>query len=440
MRDLLFMMVWAGSLPLILFRPWIGILVWSWIGYMNPHMLSWGARSLPVAMIVAAVTLIGLVITKERKGVPLFGGMFLLLLLGVHFTITTSLAWAPDAAWNQWDKVMKIMLFTFITPMLIYGRQKIHALLLVIALSIGFYGLKGGIFSIVTGGAFRVWGPGRSFIGDNNSLGLAMIMVLPMLIFLAREENRAWLRKGLYIVAGFTVIAIIFTYSRGAWLGLACISPFLFFNFKKKFLVLVLLIPVALIGSQLLPDRVYERAGTIRTYEEDASAMGRIQAWGAAYHIANSFPLTGGGFQNWRNPDMWSQYADPEHLWGHVVPRATHSIYFDMLGDHGWVGLILFVGLLYYTYTRLRRLQKLTEGKPDQEWIGNYALCLRISLIGYMTTGAFLSLAYFDLFYALVALTAILQREFEQAQSSVVPNSKDAEPETPVRSSRRVRA
>lgn len=439
MRDLLFMVVWAASLPLILYRPWTGILVWSWIGYMNPHMLSWGARSLPVAMIVAVVTLVGLVITKDRKGVPLTREMIFLLLLAVHFTLTTYTAWAPDAAWVQWEKVMKIMLFTFVTPMLIFGRKKIHALLLVIALSIGFYGLKGGIFSIMTGGSFRVYGPGASFIGDNNSLGLAMIMVLPILIFLARDESRIWLRRGLYTVAGFTVIAIIFTYSRGAWLGLACISPFLFFNFKKKFLVLVLLIPVAIIGAQLLPDRVYERAGTIRTYEEDTSAMGRIQAWGAAYHIANSFPLTGGGFQNYRNRDMWMQYADPDHLWGHVVPRATHSIYFDMLGDHGWVGLFLFVGLLGFTYTRLRRLQKHTEGKPDQEWIGNYALCLRISLIGYMTTGAFLSLAYFDLFYAVVALSMILQREFDQAQNPVeseVPT--ESEPSLPRRRKVRV--
>jgi len=421
MRDLLFLTVWAGSLPLIIYRPWIGILVWSWIGYMNPHMLSWGARSLPVAMAVAVVTLVGLVITKDRKGVPLTREMVFLLLLTIHFTITTAMAWAPDAAWVQWDKVMKIMLFTFITPMLIFGRKKIHALLLVIALSIGFYGLKGGIFSIMTGGAFRVWGPGRSFIGDNNSLGLAMIMVLPMLIFLAREENRAWLRRSLYIIAGFTVIATIFTYSRGAFLGLACISPFLFFNFKKKFLVMILLIPVALIGSQLIPDAIYERAGMIRTYEEDMSAMGRIQAWGAAYEIANSFPLTGGGFQNWRNRDMWMQHADPDHLWGHVVPRATHSIYFDMLGDHGWVGLFLFLGVLVFTYKRLRRLQQMTEDSADLSWIGNYALCLRIGLIGYMTTGAFLSLAYFDLFYALVALTAILQREFDQAQVAAVP-------------------
>lgn len=416
MRDLIFLIVWAGSLPLILLRPWTGILVWSWIGYMNPHMLGWGAvRTLPVAMAVGLVTLVALVFTRDRKSIPWSAEMVILLLLTIHFTVTTYFAWAPDAAWAQWDKVMKILLFTFITPMLIFGRNRIHALLMVIALSIGFYGLKGGIFSVLTGGAYRVWGPGNSFIGDNNSLGLAMIMVLPMLIFLAREETRVWLRRSLYVIAAFTVIATIFTYSRGAFVGLACVAPFLFFNFKKKFLVLLIFVPIGFLSLQLLPDAVYERAGMIRTYEEDASAMGRIQAWGAAYNIANAFPLTGGGFQNYVARDSWYEFANPDLLFGHVVPRAPHSIYFDILGDHGWVGFGLFSSLLVVVMLRLRRLRKLALSMPSMGWVGNYALCIQISLIGYMTTGTFLSRAYFDLFYALVALTVILHREMSEA-------------------------
>lgn len=382
---------------------------------MNPHMLAWGdVRALPVAMVVGVTTIIGLLITSDRKWIPWTREIVILLLMAGHFTVTTYYAWAPDAAWAQWDKVMKILLFTFITTMLIYGRYRIHALLMVVALSIGFYGLKGGLFSIMTGGVHRVWGPGTSFIGDNNSLGLAMIMVLPLLIFLAREEDRVWIRRGLYMTAAFTVIAIIFTYSRGAYLGLACVAPFLFYYMKRKALILLLLIPVGIVGLQMIPESVHERASMIRTYDEDASAMGRIQAWGVAFRTANENPFTGGGFLNYNNPEKWSEYADPEVLWGHIVPRATHSIFFDMLSHHGWVGLILFISLLVFTMTRLMRLQKLAFKTPSMEWVGNYAMCLKISLIGYITAGAFLSLAYFDLFYAIVALTVILNREMQE--------------------------
>ncbi|WP_429885860.1 putative O-glycosylation ligase, exosortase A system-associated [Geoalkalibacter halelectricus] len=418
MRDLIFLIVWAGSLPIIFFRPWTGVLVWSWIGYMNPHMLGWGmVRSLPVAMAVGLVTIVALVFTRDRKGVPWTAEMILLVLLAIHFTVTTYFAWAPEAAWMQWDKVMKVLLFTFITTMLIFGRFRIHALLLVIALSIGFYGFKGGLFSLLTGGAHRVYGPGASFIGDNNSLGLAMIMILPMLFFLGREEPRKWLRNGLYVVAAFTVIAIVFTYSRGALLGLACISLFLFLKTKRKLFFVVLILPILMIGVQFIPEAVFERAGTIRTYEEDASAMGRIQAWGAALNIANTHPFTGGGFENFRAPEIWAIFADPDHYFGGVVPRATHSIYFDVLGHHGWVGFIIFVSIIIVTMLRSISLQKISKKYEDLNYIGNYALCIQLALIGYMTTGAFLSLAYFDLFYALVALSAILQREVNEKLS-----------------------
>jgi O-antigen ligase len=122
-------------------------------------------------------------------------------------------------------------------------------------------------------------------------------------------------------------------------------------------------------------------------------------------------PLVGGGFDfaGAKNPSRWVAYADFLGPW-HNRPRAAHSIYFQILGQHGFVGLILFMILLLGTFFRLRHLGRL-ERQQDVAWIGRYAKAIQFALIPYMISGAFLSLAYFDLFYACAAFSAILYRE-----------------------------
>jgi probable O-glycosylation ligase (exosortase A-associated) len=420
MRDLLFLTVLLGILPIALMRPWIGVLAWAWVGYMNPHRLGWGfSRDFPAALLVGAAVLIGLLIARDRKAIPWNREMGILALLAAYFTFTTLFAMAPDAAWHQWDKVMKILLMTFVSTMLIYGKDRIHALLMVTALSIGFFGLKGGIFTFLTGGHHRIYGPGGSFIADNNSLGLAMIMVLPLLFFLAREESRKWLRRLLYATAAFTVVSVIFTYSRGALLGLAAIAPFLLLKTRKKALVTLFLVPAVWLVAEFAPPELYGRARSIQTYEQDMSSMQRLQAWSVAWNVAKAHPFTGGGFNlAYLDDAAWLSYADRQYdQWGNVA-RAAHSIYFQVLGDHGFVALGLFLALILSTLLSLRRIKREAAHDPSTAWLANYASSVQIGLVGFMVSGAFLSLAYFDLFYSYVALTAIMSRELAARETA----------------------
>src|SRR5712691_8183252 len=220
MRDLVVTAAVLGVLPFCFARPWIGVLAWSWLGYMNPHRLTYGfASTLPFAMIVAVATLTGLVFAKDRKPVPLVRETYLLGALWLMYTITTIFALYPEEAWAQWDKVSKVMLFTFITMKLFQDRERLRYLFLVIAFSIGFFGLKGGIWAIATGGGNKVYGPDASFLGSNNSIGLALNMILPFLFILQKDEPRKWLRRLMQVMFWTSIVAIIFTYSRGAVVG-----------------------------------------------------------------------------------------------------------------------------------------------------------------------------------------------------------------------------
>ncbi len=403
MRDLFVLAVVFGSVPVILARPWIGVLVWSWIAYMNPHRLAWGiARDFPVAMTVGVTTLVALLLTRDRRPPPLTRETVVLALFTLWMVVTTVFALEPGPAQLQLEKVLKIQIFTFVTMMLIFTRERIHWFVWAIVLSIGFYGVKGGIFTLTTGGAHRVLGPYGTFIGGNNEIGLAMIMVLPLMRYLQLQARRIWERNLWWAAMGLTGIAILGTHSRGALVGVLAMLAMLAWRTRRKLLFLLVVAALAPAAWDFMPAKWHARMETIEHYQEDGSAMGRINAWHFAFNLALDRPLTGGGFETFR-PRWFAVYA-PEPYNVH----DAHSIYFEVLGEHGFVGLALFVLLGTFTWLKAGRIRRLTRRREELLWAHDLASMLQVSLVGYAVAGAFLGLAYFDLYYALVALTVML--------------------------------
>src|SRR6266581_8142676 len=109
MRDIVLTAFIFATLPFILWRPHIGILVWTWIGFMNPHRLTWSfAYDMPFAMIVALVTLVSLLMSREPKKIPWARESIVLLIFLVWILITTIFAVYPEFAWDHMNKVAKI--------------------------------------------------------------------------------------------------------------------------------------------------------------------------------------------------------------------------------------------------------------------------------------------------------------------------------------------
>ena len=115
MRDLLVTGIVFGLLPFIFKRPWVGILVWSWLGYMNPHRQTWGfAYDFPFAMIVGVVTILSFLFSQEKKEMPWTRETVLLLFFIAWMFITTFFAFYPEQADAQWNKVWKIQFMVFL--------------------------------------------------------------------------------------------------------------------------------------------------------------------------------------------------------------------------------------------------------------------------------------------------------------------------------------
>jgi probable O-glycosylation ligase (exosortase A-associated) len=174
---------------------------------------------------------------------------------------------------------------------------------------------------------------------------------------------------------------------------------------------------------EFAPEKWHNRMSTIREYKEDRSAMGRINAWTFALNLANDHPLVGGGFGAF-NKELFQEYApDPEDF------HDSHSIYFGVLGNQGWVGLLLFLGLGVMSMRTGTRLLRATRDDPELRWAGELASMVQVSLIGFAAGGAFLGLAYFDLPYNLIALLVALQQVVTRALEQRASESS-AEPAT----------
>ncbi|HYE37946.1 putative O-glycosylation ligase, exosortase A system-associated [Methylocaldum sp.] len=411
LRDVFVTVVVFGLLPKILSRPDIGLLLWCWLSYMNPHKLSWQfAHDFPFALITALAILLGLLIWKEPKKVPWTSIPVILLIFIGWIFLTTLFAIDQEGAWEQWNKVWKIQLMTFVVIMVMTTKWRINAMVSVIALSLGFYGFKGGIFTVLTGGAYAVYGPGGSFIAGNNEIGLALIMTIPLLRYLQLSVEQQRLKQGLGLAILLCVISIVGTQSRGALLGLAAMIFFLIAKSRKKgLLILVLIVSIPTIIA-FMPESWHARMSTIKTYEQDDSAMGRINAWTMAFNLAKD-RIMGGGFECFR-PITFSLYApNPDDV------HDAHSIYFEILGEHGFVGLALFLLLWVSGWRAASAAIRIAKRSDETRWISDLCSMIQVSLIGYATAGAFLGLAYFDLYYNLLAIlvlcTAILNRKSE---------------------------
>lgn len=399
MRDILVTLIVAGSLPFILRRPYIGVLMWVWISVMNLHTQGWGfARTLPFAAIIAGVTMVSLLFTKDSKNLPLTPITLVLGAFVIWMNVSTVFAFYPEETYIQWNKVMKIMLMTFVTFMLIKTKEQIQLLIWVTVISLGFYGVKGGIFTIKGGGENMVWGPAGTFIEGNNELALALIMTIPLIHYLQMISSKMWVRHGMSVAMLLCAASAFGSHSRGALVAIICMGAFLWLKSRQRLrlgLLMALTIPVLILS---MPEKWSERMDTINTYEEDGSVRGRFNAWGMAYNLALERPLIGGGFEV-TMPELFFRYA-PDIT---DVPRAAHSIYFQALGEHGFVGLGLYLLLGLVTWRTGSWIVRRTSNLEEYKWAYDLAKMVQVSLIGFASGGAFLSLLYFDVPYYLMA-------------------------------------
>ena len=420
MRDLAVIVLFIFLIFATLRKPYIGVGAWVWIALAYPAGWAWGfSTSLRINFTIALLTLISYVFYKDKPKVKFDGSTILVVLLWMISLISSTFSESllNDIVWDKFSELTKIIALYFACILILKKKIHLDTLIWSIVLAVCSFAAMEATKFIISGGSHAISGLNAHILGDRNDLAVAINMCIPLIVYLISETKHKKLKLGLIVLLVLNIISVVGTSSRGGFVGLFIIGIYFFIKSKRKLLLSVIIAVCLPVFISLVPSEWSERMETVSSAQSDNSFIGRLWAWKVSVKIAND-NIFGNGFYATQDPIAWRLYRDEIDSFGFIEtppvpinkpPKAAHSIYFQVLGDFGYIGLIIFVLLLVCVYLRLQRLRNMAKLR-DMDWCYNLCSMLSVSVVAYGITGANVSLAYFDLFFVLVACSLVIEK------------------------------
>ena len=416
MKDLLFLLLFLPFMYLALKNPFIGLCAWIWTVMAVPKNMLWGfASDIRFTYVLAIITIVALLINKDPLMRKPSGGIWILIIIFlVHTVISNTFTIGSSLyAWSVWNEFFKAVIFTTLIIMLLTTRNRIETFIFCLLLGVGFNIFFEGMKFLATGGSYQITGIDNSMMTDNNLFALAILMVLPLYLYAIGAVGKGYLKIGFMGLAGLSVVTIIGSFSRGGFVGLLVVSSQTFLKSKYKIVFIVIAVIFTLLALNIASEKWTDRMQTINSAKTDNSFLGRVTSWKLATLTALDRPFIGGGQDAVQHLHVWTRYYPelykldfiPSFNTSPDKPKAAHSIYFQVLGDAGFIGLLLFLTILIKSLLLSKKLAK----KSDIEWVKRLAFSVQASLMVFMVSGSLLSLAYYDLIYALIGIVICLQ-------------------------------
>ncbi|KQP39776.1 putative O-glycosylation ligase, exosortase A system-associated [Pseudorhodoferax sp. Leaf274] len=436
MRDLMMLGMMLLIVPVTLSNAFAAYIVWGWTAVIAVPSYMYGFMgSLRYNFFFALVTLVLVAMGRatDKSGFKLNRTSALILLFVAHTTVSAVLA-EPSATRNVeiYTDLLKSVTYCLVMFLFVNSRLRLHAMFIAIALGLGFHGLVEGMKTLASAGGHKIVGLPGTKMSDNNHFGVALVMVLPVLLYLYQYSKIRLVRWGFLGVLLMTVMAIIGSQSRGAFLAMALMAMALLMTTRRKVLASFMVVVGAVLVLALSPAEWFERVESIGSAGEDSSFMGRVEAWNVATALALQNPVFGTGFHAMQSPEVWFRIRPRDGLLsgalsGNVVladfAKAAHSIYFEVLGDHGFVGLLIFLALLVNVFFTVGQIRRMTAKRQDLLWARDMADALGLACFGFAVGGAGVSLAYFEVFYVVACLTEAL-RQYLLRQPAIGPPAR----------------
>lgn len=423
MRDLFFLALLPLMLYLMARRPFIAMGMWIWTALFFPNAWLYGiGTGIRYNLIFTAVAILGYLVLKDKPKArfgPLGG---LILLFFVWTTISTMMTEGlPEVGWDIWVRFFKVILLFVFVVLIVNKKLHIDFFLGCVVLSVGFFGSLEGLKFIASGGGHHIEGFYGHALGDRNELALAFVITLPICFYLLKEYGKKshFVRLALFGVIGLLVTSIIGTQSRGGFVALLGLGGYLFMKSERKIVLAILIVLLSVALSNVVSDEWTARMNTINEAGEDSSFMGRVVAWKLSFIQAMRHPFFGGGFKTQEYFPVWRSlsadyFAYPFFYTGDALPdetkaHAAHSVYFQVLGEHGFVGLGIYLAFLARAFLDARKLVLVARKHVETQWIAALGTMIQLCLFAFCLGGAALSFAYFELMFALYGLLLVLQ-------------------------------
>lgn len=440
MRDIILVIGLVGLIPLILRRPHIGVLVWTWVAILNPHREAFGFSShLRPNLLIVLVTLISFVLSSERKEWP--GGKISLtfVVFILWTTLTSALSPDPETSFEFYmDFVIKMAIHMVILLVVINSQHRLISLVWCFVLSLGYHAVKIAIVTVKSGfhiGQFTDFGPATTMIDDRNHFAVAMLMSAPILFFLWKHAANRIMKNAALFGMLCCFLSVVGSFSRGGMMTMIAMLGVLWFRTKNKIVSgSVLAVGAVLLitfSPQSFKDRIYSAVEQFQEEDSrfsddrqlDSSFCLRIAAWRVGWDMTLDSPLIGNGLRSIQNTEVATPYLRESacnNNEGYEV-RAAHNIYVEVLSDSGFIGLGLFLIILVGSILHCSRIARRTRGRPEMLWAFDLAMMMQVSLIGYAIGSGLLSFAYYDGYYVIVCMVIVLGRLVREQLDGVPP-------------------
>lgn len=424
MRDLLVAGFIIATLPTCFRRPFIGLLVFTLLAYMRLQDLTWGwARYERWSYYVALVTIAGFVFGsgQRRFMVPDIRCWIMVALVGiVGLSLVSSRFFVADdlKAYAEYLKIIGVALFT---TGVVRNREYLRILTYVIALSFGFFGVKNGLAFMLSGFRMEILqGPG-GMLTDNNDFALALCMGMPLLLYLGLSERRLLLRRFLLATVPLTALTVISTHSRGGFLAMCAMALVVVWRSQNRiagFAMLALMGGAAWIAA---PKSFTDRIATIKDYQTEGSARGRLEAWKVAGRMIAAKPMLGVGYAKFQQEYVGFDPNQAREADGSPKPEGTrvaHNSYLQIWAECGTPAFLLYLALIGLTFRDLWLVRREANRRYHSSWIISYANMFEAGMVAFVVGSTFLNRAQFDLFYHYVAVVVVFGKIAREAMAT----------------------
>lgn len=429
MRSIYLLLVYLALLGIGATAPFVLTLGYVWLDIFQPQTVAFSLLNggAPIAMIMGAAAVAGYVVLDRRSPPRLSAVIWLTLMLAVWVTVTCFWAEVPEHVWTKWDWAFKTVLFSAFVPFVIRSRIQIEAFLLVFLFSLSGNVIPFGIKTILSGGGY---GTQLGLVERNNGLGegatLATVCLMSIPILLALRKHSQIIPRNWFTNLGFLggaallIITAIGTFERTALVGLVVLAATTWVTSRRKILVGALCAVVALAVAFKTSDAWNTRMSTITSGAQDGSIAVRLAVWKWTFDYALAHPL-GGGFNLYAidRIDVSSE-TSPTGV-DTIVSRAFHSIYFEMLGEQGWVGLGMFLAIAALSFFSLWGVIRRCKDNPQLRWCGDLSKAIMSAMVILMTCGAFIGIAFQPFLYYVFAISLALREWLYRVETEQAP-------------------
>jgi probable O-glycosylation ligase (exosortase A-associated) len=430
-RDLILAGLFICMAVFALQQAYLGVMLWVWSSLLPPNEYLFGfAQNIPFNKISVGCAVIGFFLDKRKK-LSLDPLTLYLLIFLIEVSLAYAIAATP-AGWGEelYQRFAKVVVVVFFIRFIVVDRFRLHCVLLAICLAVGTGATDEGLKFLLSGGGHHSKGP-ASWV-DENGTATIILMAMPILLYVQRHAANKIFRRGCLLVFCMCAISVVGSYSRGGFVGLAILVLTLLTSARHRVRTFTMIAIMVAVGYFAAPASWFERIQTTASADQDSSFMGRVVQWKILTLMALDHPFFGSGILANVYLPTWTAYAarlDSELTFiptpPPTKPFASHSIYFQVLGENGFIGLVLFLTVFWYGFRVARTVGLQARVDPNLIWAADLAKSLRLSLFLYLFTGAALPIPYFEFPYIILGcLSALSMIVKSQVKVSTVPTDE----------------